>query len=46
MLRSGVEAPPGRKRSNFWKGWLFKDQAARVVQQANAELERSLVTQF
>jgi hypothetical protein len=34
----GKESPEGKKRIKCWKGWLLKDKAPELVQQAQAEL--------
>jgi hypothetical protein len=37
----GKESAAGKKKIKLWKGWLLKDKAARVIEQAKAELELS-----
>jgi hypothetical protein len=41
----GKETAEGKKRIKLWKGWLLKDRAGKVIQQAKAELGRSLDTE-
>jgi len=41
----GKETPEGKKRCKLWKGWLLKDKAGQVVQQAKAQLKRCLDTE-
>ena len=38
----GKGSASGKKKIKLWKGWLLKDKAARVIEQAKAALERSL----
>lgn len=38
----GKETPEGKKKAKLWKGWLLKDKAPQIIQQAKAELARSL----
>jgi hypothetical protein len=38
----GKETPETKKKSKLWKGWLLKDKAGQIMQQAKAGLERSL----
>ncbi|SPF38300.1 conserved hypothetical protein [Candidatus Sulfotelmatobacter kueseliae] len=38
----GKETTEGQKRIKLWKGWLLKDKAGQIVQQAKAQLERCL----
>src|SRR5208283_2135945 len=38
----GKDTTEGQKRIKLWKGWLLKGKAAEIVQQAKAQLERSL----
>lgn len=38
----GKDTPAGKMKTKLWKGWLLKDQALRIIQQAKAELARSL----
>jgi hypothetical protein len=38
----GKETTEGQKRIKLWKGWLLKDKAGEIVQQAKAQLERCL----
>lgn len=41
----GKETAEGKKHRKLWKGWLLKDKAGKVVEQAKAQLERSLDTE-
>ena len=41
----GKETVEAKKHSKLWKGWLLKDKAGKVVEQAKAQLERSLDTE-
>ena len=41
----GKESAPGKRKIKLWKGWLLKDKAQRVIEQAKAELEQSLDTE-
>jgi hypothetical protein len=38
----GKDTSVGKKKTKLWKGWLLKDKAPRIIEQAKAELERSL----
>jgi hypothetical protein len=41
----GKETPEGKKLIKLWKKWLFKDKVGQMIQQAKAQLERSLDTE-
>jgi len=41
----GKESAAGIKHVKLWKGWLLKDRAGRVIEEAKAELERGLDTE-
>ena len=38
----GKETTEGTKRTKLWKQWLLKDKATQMVEEAKAQLERSL----
>jgi hypothetical protein len=41
----GKETREGKRRTKLWKKWLLKDKAGKLIQEAKAELERSLDTE-